>query len=195
MTFCKVINMKNNMNFFKVTTIDNTLSIIVKSPMNIADISGYFAMKLQNSTYLTIEDLKVKHCENAIIDREAISIIHGSWVIEERKTKTVKVIDITSVAIPKDILKHLSVWDNRILVESFYEDKGGASKEYRIFAFIVNMCDNLDIELSYAGTRNDLILKKGNDKISLRSERLEDGVIHFQFIRYVDKVTTKIIEF
>lgn len=184
--------MKNNMNFFQVTTINNELSIIVKSPMDLVDILGYFTTKLQNTAYLKLVQLNVQHCENAIIDREAISIIHDTWVIEEKKTKTVKDIDKASIAVPKNILKHLSVEDNRILVESFYEDKGGASKECRIFAFIVNMCDYLNIELSYAGTRNNLILKKDNEKISLRAE---EGFIHIQFIRYIDKVTTKIIEF
>ena len=73
-----------------------------------------------------------------------------------------------------------------------YEDKGGASKEYRIFAYIVDMCDNLDIELSYAGTRNDLILNKDKEKISLQKD---DGFIEIQFVRYIDEITTKVINF
>lgn len=184
--------MKNDMNFYCVTTVDTTNSIIVKSPMNIADFTGYFAMKLINSKYLTVAQLEVKHCENAIIDREAINIIHNTWKVVKEEKKKVKVINTAIKEIPEDILKHLSIWDNRILVESFYEDKGGASKEYRIFAYIVNMCDNLGIELSYAGTRNDLILKKGNDEISLQ----KDGdFIHIYFTRYIDEITTKVIKF
>ena len=54
------------------------------------------------------------------------------------------------------------------------------------------MCDNLDIELSYAGTRNDLILNKDKDKISLQKD---DGFIHIQFVRYINEVTTKVINF
>lgn len=184
--------MKNNMNFYQVTTIDNALSIIVKSPMNIDDLAGYLAIKLLNSTYLEIGQFDVKHIENAIIDREAINIIHNNWKVIKEEKKKVKVSNTISIAVPKDILKHLSVWDNRILVESFYEDKGGAGKEYRIFAYIVDMCDNLDIELSYAGTRNDLILKKDNEKILLQKD---DSFIHIQYIKYIDEVTTKVINF
>ena len=184
--------MKNNMNFYQVTTVDNALSIIVKSPMLLNDITGYLSMKLLNGSYITIKQLEVKHCENAIIDREAVSIIHNTWKMIKEEKKKVKVSNTALIAVPKDILKHLSIWDNRILVESFYEDKGGASKEYRIFAYIVDMCDNLDIELSYAGTRNDLILNKDKDKISLQKD---DGFIHIQFVRYINEVTTKVINF
>lgn len=181
-----------SMNFYQVTTVNNELSIIVKSPMDLVDIIGYFTMKLQNTTHLKCVQLNVQHCENAIIDREAISIIHDTWVIEEKKTKRVRVTDEAAVAVPKDILKHLSVGADRIEVTSFYNDEGGASKEYRIFAYIVNMCDTLDIKLSYAGMRNNLILSKDKDKISLRKDV---GFLHIEFTRYVDKVTTKIIEF
>jgi len=184
--------MKNNMNFYQVTTINNELSIIVKSPMDLVDIIGYFTMKLQNTTYLKCVQLHVQHCENAIIDREAISIIHDTWVITEEKTKRVRVTDTALVAVPKEILKHLSVYDNRIEVTSFYNDEGGASKEYRIFAFIVNMCDDLGIALSYAGMRNNLILSKDKDRLSLQKD---DGFINIKFTRYVDKITTKVIEF
>lgn len=185
-------NVKTTASFYKIITIDNGFMTIVKSNLTTCGIKEILQKRLINSEYLTVEKLEVKSCENALILPHALDIIRESWIIITEKKRRYKVSRTEQCPLSVDTLKYLHVRENHIEVSSFYNESGGASKEYRLFKLLVDICDNLDITLDYAHSRNIVFLRSGDQRV--KALKCTDG-IEFIFERWEEETYVETIKF